>query len=141
MAGGSCSSRTRPTFRHRTRTGRGATSIGPRTVTRAHDPYNGSVRSGLLTPPIALALALFALPANAADSSKLTVTSPLPVILGEADSIGVAIDSPETPDTEGRPLQLAVNVGQIDPPERVGPGKYRTTYHLPTTKYPQTAIV
>lgn len=100
------------------------------------------------TPParwfLGAVLALTALapslPARA-ESAKLFVVSPLPIILGEVETISLVIEAPETPDTEGRPIQVAVNVGKMDPPEKVGQGKYRAVYHLPTTKFPQSAIV
>jgi hypothetical protein len=76
-----------------------------------------------------------------AESAKLFVVSPLPIVLGEVETISLVIEAPETPETEGRPIQVAVNVGKIDPPERVGQGKYRAIYRLPSTKYPQSAIV
>jgi hypothetical protein len=76
-----------------------------------------------------------------AENAKLFVVSPLPIVLGEVEQISLVIEAPETPETEGRPLQVSVNVGRLDPPERVGRGKYRAHYHLPTTKFPQSAIV
>lgn len=79
--------------------------------------------------------------AHAQQNAKLFVTSPLPIVLGEVEKISLVIEAPETPETIGRPLQVSVNVGRIDPPERVGIGKYRAHYYLPATKFPQAAIV
>lgn len=100
-----------------------------------------------LTSPILLAAAgLCAIstfvPVDAhAEDAKLFITSSLPIILGEVETISLVIEVPETHESEGRPLQVTASVGKIDTPERVGPGKYRAHYHLPSTKFPQAAIL
>ncbi|MCK6549472.1 hypothetical protein L6R52_26770 [Myxococcota bacterium] len=76
-----------------------------------------------------------------AQGAKLFVTTPLPIILGEVEDISVVIELPDTPETEGRPLQIAANVGRVEAPERVAPGKYRVKYRVPPTKFPQAAIL
>lgn len=77
----------------------------------------------------------------AAQGAKLFVTTPLPIILGEVEDISIVIELPDTPETEGRPLQIAANVGRVEAPERVAPGKYRVKYRVPPTKFPQAAIL
>lgn len=76
-----------------------------------------------------------------AQEAKLFVTSPLPIVLGEVEKVSLVIEVPETPETEGRPLQISTNVGRVDPPESMGPGRFRVTFYAPTTKFPQAALL
>lgn len=45
------------------------------------------------------------------------------------------------PDPDSAPPVLRSNVGTIEKLERTGPGRYRATYTLPTTRYPEVAEV
>jgi hypothetical protein len=76
-----------------------------------------------------------------AQAFSLTVGAKTPLVLGEVSEVPVAIEAPETPETEDRPLRIAVNVGQFSEVEKVSPGTYRATYHLPETRFPQVALV
>ncbi|MBK6688995.1 MAG: hypothetical protein IPG45_31295 [Deltaproteobacteria bacterium] len=73
--------------------------------------------------------------------SALTTTPAGPLILGDQDQLDVTITAPETPATIDRPLRVSVNVGTFGPIARVSAGLYRTTYTLPTTRFPQVALV
>jgi hypothetical protein len=76
-----------------------------------------------------------------ADGITLKVEAKEPLVLGEIDSALVTISAPETKDTADRPLRVSVNVGRFGPVERQSPGVYTTTYTLPTTRFPQVALV
>lgn len=64
-----------------------------------------------------------------------------PVLLGKTESVGVIITLDEPPGAEVRPLRVAVNVGSFAPAERIGPGRYKTVYVPPATRFPQVALV
>ncbi len=64
-----------------------------------------------------------------------------PVLLGKTESVGVTITLDEPPGADVRPLRVAVNVGSFSTVQRVGPGKYTTTYVPPSTRFPQVALV
>lgn len=64
-----------------------------------------------------------------------------PVLLGKTESVGVTITLDEPAGAEVRPLRIAVNVGSFTPPQRTAPGKYKTTYVPPPTRFPQVALV
>ncbi len=85
-------------------------------------------------------LALFVCPpAFAADASLQLEKSP--IVLGQTESVAVAITISEPAGEELRPLRLAVNVGSFSPVQRVGQGKYRAVYTPPSTRFPQVALV
>lgn len=46
-----------------------------------------------------------------------------------------------TPDDSGAPPVVRVNVGRVEELTRTGPGTYRARYILPTTSYPEVAIL
>jgi hypothetical protein len=46
-----------------------------------------------------------------------------------------------TPDDSGAPPVVRVNVGRVEELARTGPGTYRARYVLPTTTYPEVAIL
>ncbi len=46
-----------------------------------------------------------------------------------------------TPDDSGAPPVVRVNVGRVEELTRTGPGTYRARYVLPTTSYPEVAIL
>lgn len=73
--------------------------------------------------------------------SALGTTPAGPLVLGDQDQVEVTITAPETPATIDRPLRVSVNVGTFGPIARVSAGLYRTTYTLPTTRFPQVALV
>ncbi len=64
-----------------------------------------------------------------------------PVLLGKTESVGVTLTIDEPPGAEVRPLRLAVNVGSFSAVERIAPGKYKTVYVPPATRFPQVALV
>lgn len=64
-----------------------------------------------------------------------------PLVLGRNDSVGVTLRLEERSGTADRPLRLSVNVGSFGGVNRIGPGVYRTVYTLPTTRFPQVALV
>lgn len=45
------------------------------------------------------------------------------------------------PDPDSSPPVLRANVGQLEQLERVGPGEFQARYLLPTTRYPEVAII
>lgn len=61
------------------------------------------------------------------------------IVLGETQSSTVLLAVDEPPGTEGLPLRVAVNVGHLSEPVRLGPGRYRATYVPPATRFPQVA--
>lgn len=72
---------------------------------------------------------------------ELEVLGPDPLILGDVEAVEVRLRAPDTAEVAGRPLRLSVNVGSFGPVERVEPGVYRSRYTLPTTSFPQVALV
>jgi hypothetical protein len=62
-------------------------------------------------------------------------------VLGRFESLGVTLSADEAPGTEDRPLRLSVNVGSFGEVTRIGPGKYRSVYLPPPTRFPQMALV
>ncbi len=80
---------------------------------------------------------LFAVPALGAS----IVVEPETVVLGRVESARVTLTVDEAPGTEDRPLRLSVNVGSFGQVTRLGPGKYRSVYVAPTTRFPQLALV
>jgi hypothetical protein len=85
------------------------------------------------------ALALAAGPALAGAAS-LSIDGGA-VVLGKTESVPITVRVDEPPGTEVLPLRLSVNVGSFSEPTRIGPGKYRTVYLPPATRYPQVALV
>lgn len=78
--------------------------------------------------------------AASAHAASLTLEKQ-PVLLGKTESVGVTITLDEPPGAEVRPLRVAVNVGTFSPAERVAPGRYKTTYLPPATRFPQVALI
>lgn len=64
-----------------------------------------------------------------------------PVVLGQTESVPVLITLDEPAGAEVRPLRLAVNVGSFSAVQRLGPGRYRSVYTPPSTRFPQVALV
>lgn len=64
-----------------------------------------------------------------------------PIVLGRTESVGVTFTLDEAPGTEDRPLRLSVNVGSFASITRTAPGKYRSVYVPPTTRFTQVALV
>lgn len=64
-----------------------------------------------------------------------------PVYLGKTESVGVVFTVDEAPDSELRPLRVAVNVGSFSEVERISAGKYKSVYVPPATRFPQVALV
>lgn len=85
-------------------------------------------------------LALGAASAARAENS-LVVHGPEPLSLEDATQVPVTIHVDEPPATEGRPLQIAASAGTVDGLQRMGPGEYTATYHLPRSQAPQIAYV
>jgi hypothetical protein len=83
---------------------------------------------------------LLSLAGASAHAASLTLEKQ-PVLLGKTESVGVTITLDEPPGAEVRPLRVAVNVGSFSAVERLGPGKYKTVYVPPPTRFPQVALV
>lgn len=57
-------------------------------------------------------------------------------------TLGIQLRTPQgAPDVEAPPPVLRANVGAIEGLERVGPGSFRARYLLPTTRYPEVAVL
>ncbi len=46
-----------------------------------------------------------------------------------------------TPDPDSAPPVLVANVGRLEPAARQSPGVYKARYHLPSTRYPEVAVL
>jgi hypothetical protein len=85
-------------------------------------------------------VALLAVESRARAEGAMKVNAQLPLILGEVEEVQLTFEVKETPETDGRPLQVSVNVGQIEALERVARGNYTAKYRLPSSKSPEVAI-
>ena len=96
---------------------------------------------------------LLALPGPALGAALEVEAGPL--VLGRAPSAVVTLRLDDARPDGGRleadrpadaampeaPLRLAASAGAFGPAERIGPGAYRATYTLPTTRFPQIVLV
>jgi hypothetical protein len=79
--------------------------------------------------------------AAAPEAVSLTVEGPEELVLGDVDRVPVVLTVPFDAEAQGRPLRIAVNVGRFTPVQSVGDDRYRTIYELPSTRFPQVALV
>ncbi len=90
----------------------------------------GARRQALRVGPPATSVALTLSPATPVKGRDRDAT--LEVVVKGADG---------QPDPESAPPVLRANVGAVEALERTGPGRYRARYVLPTTRYPEVAVV
>lgn len=86
--------------------------------------------------PWGLLAAVLSLPSLAA--TPAFQAEPAEPVLGRTDRVRLTF---EVPGQDTQRLRVAVNVGTLSTPNRVGEGRYTATYTPPPTRFPQAALL